>query len=302
MNMHFLKHPLLYVWLILGGMLLIAANLPDRATLSFGPPPAPKPIASVEDCSGCNDHDKLDLLEQRRMAVAAERQVWVGIGGLVALVLTLGLNAVATMASNRAAHAAQETVKTMRATAMLENRAWLKVSPTGECAVQFSGDEVLVSFSVQVQNTGKLPARAHVDGATHRARGYIVAKTGLSRHLERERLFISRRDVPGYMLMPNESYTFSFSGPAQPDPYTEQKYAEEKATIEAAGMPSWVGPISLSASCVVFYKSIGATEWHCTAHVLLLSKRDNTEFDPALGNVAADNLRIIIYPADSEVT
>ena len=85
-----------------------------------GRAPKEKAVQSAsqkQDCADSNEHDKADLYEQRRMAEAAERQVWVSIGGLAALIITLILNWQATRAATRAA---EETARAVDVQIRLE--------------------------------------------------------------------------------------------------------------------------------------------------------------------------------------
>jgi len=170
------KHPLLYVWIVIVGALVFAANLPDRTTITQEPTEAkrdgetektakdqratnrepaakedaPKSSVQGQDCSTCSEHDKADLYEQRRMAVAAERQVLVGVAGFVTLMITLVLNVIATRAATSAANTASEALKAT-------NRAWVGPETVASKKALVAGSKI--NAWVIIKNTGITPAR-----------------------------------------------------------------------------------------------------------------------------------------------
>jgi len=172
-----LKNPLVYVWIAIVGALMLAANLPDRVTLDQLPPSGqadrtaddkdradrvaatkkdvPKSSVQEQGCATCNEHEKADLYEQRRMADAVEKQNLINVVGSVLLALSLVFTGWAAFAAARAASAAQAAVHT--------ERAWMSHVGlhTGNVV---SGDIDGVPFKNGLmirmgwQNTGRSPA------------------------------------------------------------------------------------------------------------------------------------------------
>ena len=321
-----LKHPLLYVWLAIAGALVIAGNLPDRVTFAerpaqaerggetkhpsngkegAGSPSAGKkdavdPRSQEQDCASCSEHEKADLYEQRRMAEAAERQVLVGVGGLVALIVTLILNWQATKAATGAALAAKDQADAARRAYVAEHRAWLKLYPVEAGPVIFKDDKVRVRFVVRVENISREPAvNIRVSGKPYKARLYVVARTGVQSLIQWERrLLLAQVDMPSIALMPNETHDFSFSAEAETDPATEAKLS----ALGASGPAIKGDSVNLTAAMVAFYKSASTDDWHHTAHAMWLTKVDGTGFDPSLGDVFADNIRFRIMSSEGEIT
>lgn len=126
------------------------------------PGPAPSrqnqnPSSAVQeaDCKSCTEAEKADLREQRSMAKAAERQLWLSFGGLVAIVLSLAFTGWAAFAATRAAHAAEASVQVARETSQRQLRAYIDVDQ----AEITSRDEFgQLAAGVRLKNSGQTPA------------------------------------------------------------------------------------------------------------------------------------------------
>jgi hypothetical protein len=179
------KHPLLYVWIGLAGMIGVAVWVPNK-----------EPIGSVEFSkeagkgsgetsrsnrfnqrrpaiddqtspknhkADCSKKEEADLCAQQRMAAAAESQAADTRLSVILLFLTFGAAAWAVWEARKAAKAATDgasaaeiTNRIVARSAALELRAYLSVLPGGINQLirsHFAMGHVLV------RNVGKLPAR-----------------------------------------------------------------------------------------------------------------------------------------------
>lgn len=145
-------------------------NIPDQSR-----PPAieqPNPAVTAEEqkpktkvyqykCDTPPERDDADVCEQRRMAVAAERQLVVNIVGAVFLLGTLIFTGWAALAAARGANAAADTVHAMRNA----ERAYFFVLPPSlrnwqEAAYEAETDEVgildvTLEIAFNISNSGK---------------------------------------------------------------------------------------------------------------------------------------------------
>lgn len=266
-----------------------------QPTLHEDQPPA------GENKRACREGEKNEECFQRRSVAAAEDQAraaddqaFYTLVGLVLLFFTLVATGAAAVAAFVAARAAGETVQTMRATALLENRAWLKLSPTEAGPVRFKKDDILFSVKVRAENIGKSPAtHVSIAGNLHNAearrltKGVIEPLLSDMRHAAEE----NQLRFPDPVLMPGETAEIGFSGPALPLP---------KGT---SGAPDPQRPyLRLSAACAVLYKTVGSDQWHYTAHTLRISRRDGQPFDPELGSVAAQDINVLVLTGGSDIS
>ena len=96
--------------------------------------------------------------------------------------------------------------------------------------------------------------------------------------------------------MPGEkTANWSFSADAALDPDIEKRAAEI-----AASNP-FPGKLAISVAYGVFYKSVASDEWLYSADLIFLIKVDNTDFDPAFGDVPTSNLRATLIPGNSQM-
>lgn len=128
--MRLIKHPLLWVWLALAGVLLLAISMPDRGVTMLsqletkresqnarqqrattepdGATTSPKNQLSAREYEpDCGDPNKADLCAQLRMARAAEDQIglnWLGIALLFGTLLFTGSAAVSARSAAESAH------------------------------------------------------------------------------------------------------------------------------------------------------------------------------------------------------
>jgi hypothetical protein len=264
---------------------------------------ASKPAYQTPDCRVPNSDKEDDLCQQRRMAQGADEsaciarwQFWASLFGLGGLICTLLLGIRANLAASQNANAAVAAVDLARKTYVAEHRVWLKVYPVSANSVEFKGDKIRVSITIEAENIGNHPAaNVHLGGSAFRARGFAINRAGVKRFVEREKRMLS---MPGSMLMPGDRTRLTFTGDAETDPDAEVKGAQQ----EAAGVPLQNRPIALSAAFGVFYKSAAVDEWHHTAHALFLRRLDNKDFSPESGDVTAENLKMTVLPYDTDFT
>lgn len=171
------KHPLLYVWIGLAGMIIVAGWLPNK--LAIGSSEFSKEVGKSRDeirssltdqqfrpneyKADCSKQEEADLCAQQRMATAAESQATDTRRGLYLIFVTFVAAAWAAWEARKAAKgansgaaAAEITNRLVARNAALELRAYLSVLPGGI-------NQLIRSTSamghVHVRNVGKLPAR-----------------------------------------------------------------------------------------------------------------------------------------------
>jgi hypothetical protein len=282
----------------------------DGATKRAYQPDAPEDAAYCSN--GKDDKERKDCVIALRNAKATERQalfalIGLGLVGITIVLTALGsvfvwktvkLTGEAVAQATRAAEAASRQADAARNAYIAEHRAWLKVFPVRAGPITFRDGKIGVTFTVRVENTSTSPARdIHVDGKPFKARGYLVGKAGVDRLVSWGLRLISKKIVRGnIILMRNESHDFTFTADAETDAETEAKIAGQIASGVAIGHPC------LTAAVVAFYRSPVSDDWHHTAHCLWLNKVDGTDFDPALGDVAPENIKITLFTGDSSIT
>lgn len=150
------------------------------------PEPNPTPIRSEW-------REEQDLKAQRQMADWAFWMLCVtGVGvtitlaGVIYVKKTLDLNRALLLETAKGAAAAYDAY-------VAEHRAWLKVT-LRKASVEFRGDEIKVSISVEATNMGRSPAtEVHIGATAYQSRRFVVASTGLKAALEREALIRNSR-------------------------------------------------------------------------------------------------------------
>lgn len=126
----------------------------QSALLPSGNDQNPASPVDETDCKGCSEHDKADLYEQRRMAKAAEAQLWVNVGGLVAVCLSLVFTGWAAYAATVAAKAAERSVSVAQDTAQMQLRAYLNYDQ----ATLFDFETDCPFLQISIKNYGHTPA------------------------------------------------------------------------------------------------------------------------------------------------
>lgn len=101
------------------------------------------------------------------------------------------------------------------------------------------------------------------------------------------------------IIMPNDSGEFGFTFDAITDAAVEKMIDDAVAKGNADFV---AGPIGLTVAVVAFYKSTVSDVVRQTAHVMWLRKADKTQFDPALGDVPPENIKVGVLASDSIIT
>ena len=177
----FIKHPLLWVGIVLAGLFMLAVYIGDGAQklapsgLQSGDKSKPaeqkKPAASkLESSSAALDAKKhpgeyeadyskredADLCAQRRMAKASEDQTGLNIVGLGLLFFTLCATIAAALYARQAARAAHRTVLVMQDTAERQLRAYITLSAGVVLPSKPSSGEA--ELVIRLRNGGATPA------------------------------------------------------------------------------------------------------------------------------------------------
>ena len=90
-------------------------------------------------------------------------------------------------------------------------------------------------------------------------------------------------------MLPNRWLLVSFTSDAE-----KIDSAEDRPVFSDGPAPE--RPICISVAFCVLYKAVESEIWRHTGHVMVLTKKDGTPFDPALGDVAQGDLNATVIP------
>lgn len=174
------------------------------------------------------------------------------------------------------------------------HRTWLKVYPVS-AALRFDGDKMILTITIEAQNVGQNPAvRVFLGCEMHRSRSFVAGAKEVAALVEAEKFIYSLPDIgSGEVLLPNEKTSVQFTvNDVQISAALEERVKQQEAFITSHGGSPPKDRHTLSFTYCALYKSLVSDDWRVSAHAGWLSKNDNSEFDPALGDVPADKIRL----------
>jgi hypothetical protein len=197
------------------------------------------------------------------------------------------------------------TVEIARNAYLAEHRTWLKVSPVEVGPITFNGDKIRATIILEAENVGNFPAlNVHLACTSYQGRGYLINGIPRDRLVFEEKTLRSLPNASaGIILMPGEKHRWSFSADAETDEIIEAKIREGSAlALKVFGVQLKQDQVTLSATYCAIYKSLASTEWHHSAYNVWIRKRDGSEFNPDLGEVAVIDIKATVSPYYTDMT
>jgi hypothetical protein len=182
----------------------------------------------------------------------------------------------------------RQSVDLARAEFNASHRTWLKVYPVAAGPLKFDGEKMTLTITIEAQNVGQNPAvRVFLGCAMYRSHQFVAGPTEVAALVEWEKLVHSHPNAgSGEVLVPLEKTRGQFTV------NDVQISASLEDRAKGFGVPAQDVKRTLSFSYCVLYKSLVSDDWRVSAHAGWLTKIDRSEFDPALGDVPADKIRI----------
>jgi hypothetical protein len=235
-----------------------------------------------------------DLRAQQEMADWAFVVAVTGIGGFFASLVGVGLLFFTFRQTG-------EQLELVRRAYVADHRTWLKVELVAINTITFKPDKsIRVHFTVQITNTGDLPAYSiNVFGESFRTRGIVVGNAKRDVIVAQEKARHSAFPDGGFLLLPKEPFTMSFGGDARLDPESEEHTARQ---IASGVLPQNL-VFTISGVFGAIYKSAASDQWHHTAHIFLAVRTNKENFDENfVGEIPAEGLGFRVYPYMSSLT